>query len=112
MQHYTHFEMIQNTLDTLTGLILEGDISVDWELESFSYKYTMIDYANLSLIMSSILGNAYNQRLADIAASAGMSTEAYGDSEDFRKRIEIMEAPFVYHLGLKPHQIFDKAYHL
>ena len=112
MQNHTRFEMIQNTLDTLTGLILEGDISVDWNLDSFSYKYTMRDYANLSLIMSSILGNAYNQRLANIAASVGMSTEAYGDSEDFRKRIEILEAPFVYHIGLTPQQIIDKAYHL
>jgi len=105
-----NFITIQNKMEELTDLLLEWDLTVDGEMDSYNYHYTMRDYANLSIILLSVLSPEYTRKLADITASTLDNPNRYGDSQDIKERVASLNTPFLYHLWIDTQEIIAQWY--
>ena len=104
------FQEIQVHLDELSFLLLKADTpDKNGELPSFHFDYTMRDYANLSTILLCVLSVAYTKKLWEIS-NGKVDPNEYAKSDDIMRRIESIEAPFLYHLGKTPKEIIQIAY--
>ena len=105
-----NFIKIQNKMEELADLLLEWDKTVDEYMDSYGYYYTMRDYANLSIILMTVLSPEYTRKLADITSSTWDDPNRYAGSQDIIERVAALNAPFTYHLWMNTNEIISQWY--